>query len=143
MAIDRGLLKDFEAFLLNSGSVPQDKVKFYIHWVWRFLKSCHYQLDSINTESLSQYLDSLEADEKIADWQVKQATDAVILYVEKYLNKSLQPGIPKAKDSREQSIDQKVVLHWEQTLEEVKNSLRLRHLSLSTEKNLSRMGFPL
>lgn len=128
------LLRDFEAFLVNLGSVPQDKVKFYIHWVWKFLKSCHYQLDSINTESLSQYLDSLEADEKIADWQVKQATDAVILYVEKYLKKSLQHNIPDVKESGEKSNDSKVSFQWKQTLEEAKNLIRLKHFSLSTEK---------
>jgi integrase len=78
-----GVLSDFEAFLLKSGTIPEEKIKFYIHWVRRFLKSCNYQLENINTERVTQYLDSLDADEKIADWQVKQAADAVILYVEK------------------------------------------------------------
>lgn len=107
MTIDRGLLKDFETFLLNLGSVPKDKVKFYIYWVWRFLKSYHYQLDSIHPKSVSQSLDSLEADEKIADWQVISATEAVILYVKKYLKKSFQHNIPDVNESGEKSNDSK------------------------------------
>ena len=128
------VLADFEKFLSKLGSIPQDKIRFYIHWVRRFLKSCNYQLDNINTQHVSQYLDSLDADEKIADWQVRQAADAVILYVQKYLKRPLQPITSLARDSREKSADQKRSLPWQQTLDEAKNVIRLRHYSLSTEK---------
>jgi integron integrase len=127
-------LADFETFLSKLGAIPEDKIKFYVHWVRRFLKSCNYQLDHINTQHVSQYLDSLDADEKIADWQVRQAADAVILYVEKYLKRPLQPITSLARDSREKSADQKRSLPWQQTLDEAKNVIRLRHYSLSTEK---------
>jgi len=129
-----GRVGDFEEFLSKLGTVPEDKIKFYIHWVRRFLKFCNYQLENINTERVSQFLDSLDADEKIADWQVKQAADAVILYVEKYLKKTLKQSTSPAKDSRETSTDQKGSVQWKQTLEEVKSAIRLRHFSLSTEK---------
>jgi hypothetical protein len=134
MDIKSGVLSDFETFLSKLGTIPDDKTKFYIHWVRRFLRSCNYQLDNINTERVSQYLDSLDADEKAANWQVKQAADAVILYVEQYLKKPLKQIIPLAKDSRPTSTDQKAPPSWEQTLEEAKNVIHLRHYSLSTEK---------
>lgn len=127
-------LKDFEAFLIKLEKVPEDKIKFYIYWVTRFLKSCNYQLEKINTEHVSQYLDSLAADEKIADWQVKQAADAVIIYVEQYLNKPLQLISTLKEDSQSTSIGQKGPLSWEYTLKEAKNIIRLKHFSLSTEK---------
>jgi len=127
-------IEGFEEFLSKLGAVPKDKIKFYIHWVRKFLKFCNYQLENINTERVSQYLDFLEADEKIADWQVKQAADAVLLYVEKYLKKSLKQLTPPAKGSMETSIDQKGSVQWKQTLEEAKSAIRLRHFSLSTEK---------
>ena len=57
-----GMLRDFETFLSKLGTIPDDKTKFYVHWVRRFLKSCNYQLDNIKTERVSQYLDSLEGD---------------------------------------------------------------------------------
>ncbi|MBM4279157.1 MAG: integron integrase [Deltaproteobacteria bacterium] len=128
------VLIDFEAFLLKSGSIPEDKIKFYIYWVRRFLKFSNYQLENIDTEHISQYLDSLEADEKVKDWQVEQAADAVILYVEKYLKRPLQQATPLAKDPGEKSIDPQESLQWKQTQEEAKNAIRLRHFSLSTEK---------
>lgn len=64
-----GALRNFQRFLSQLGTVPDNKTKFKIHWVQRFLKSCNYQLKNINTEGVSQYLDSLDVDEKIADWQ--------------------------------------------------------------------------
>lgn len=87
--------------------MPENKTKFYIHWVRRFLKSCNYQFEIINTDRVSQYLDSLDADKKIADWQVKQAADAVILYVGQYLKKPLQQITSLAEDPRAKSIDPK------------------------------------
>ena len=102
-----GGLEDFQAFLSKLGTIPEDKTKFYLHWVRRFLKSCNYQLDNINADLVSQYLDSLDADEKIADWQVKQAADAVILYVEKYLKRPHQQTTALAQDPRAKSIDPK------------------------------------
>jgi len=129
-----GALSDFEAFLLKSGNIPEDKIKFYIYWVRRFLKFCNHQLENINTERISQYLDSLEADEKVKDWQVKQAADAVIFYAEKYLNRSLKQDVYPTKDSESTAIDPKGTLQWKQTLEEAKDAIRLRHFSLSTEK---------
>jgi len=129
-----GFLGDFQMFLSQLGTIPENKTEFYIHWVRRFLKSCNYQLENINTERVSQYLDSLAGDEKIADWQVKQAADAVILYVEQYLKRPLQQITSLAKEPGSNSASQKRSLSWGQILEEAKNLIRLRHYSLSTEK---------
>ena len=131
---EKTVLADFETFLSKLGTIPEDKFKFYMHWVRRFLKFCNYQLDNINTEHVSQYLDSLDADEKIADWQVRQAADAVILYAEKYLKRPLQQITSSAKDPGAKPTVQRGSFSWQQTLEEARNAIRLRHYSLSTEK---------
>ena len=129
-----GALGDFQTFLSQLKTVPENKREFYVHWVRRFLKSCNYQLGNINQDRVSQYLDSLAADEKIADWQVKQAADAVILYVEQYLKKPLQQITSPAKEPGSTSVSQKEPLSWRQILEDARNLIRLRHYSLSTEK---------
>jgi len=129
-----GFLGDFRTFLSQLKTIPENKREFYVYWVRRFLKSCNYQLENINTERVSQYLDALAADEKIADWQVKQAADAVILYVEQYLKKPLQQITSSVKEPGSNSASQKGSLSWGHILEEAKNLIRLRHYSLSTEK---------
>ncbi len=125
---------DFQAFLSQLGTIPENKTKFYVHWVRKFLKFCNYQLENINIERVSLYLDTLDADEKIADLQVKQAADAVTLYVEQYLKKPLPQTTPSTEKSGSNSVSQKGPLLWEQMLEEARNLIRLRHYSLSTEK---------
>jgi integron integrase len=134
MGREMSMLGDFEAFLSKMGTVPEEKIKFYVYWVRRFLKACNYELENIKMDRVSQYLDSLDADEKVADWQVRQAADAAILYIEKYLKKPLQEITTTENNSRGESADQKGSLSWRQTLEEAKNLIRLRHYSLSTEK---------
>jgi integron integrase len=129
---EMSVLADFETFLSKLGTIPEGKIKFYVYWVRRFLKSCNYQLDNINIQNVSQYLDSLDADEKTADWQVRQAADAVILYIEKYLRRPLQEITPK--DPGAKPVIKKGSFQWQQTLDEVKTAIRLRHYSLSTEK---------
>ena len=62
----------------------------------------------------------MTSDEKIADWQVKQAADAVILYVEQYLKKPLQQITSLTEDSESNSIGQKAPLSWEHMLEQAK-----------------------
>ena len=44
---EMSVLADFETFLSRLGTIPEDRIKFYIHWVRRFLKSCNYQFDNI------------------------------------------------------------------------------------------------
>ena len=131
---EASVIGDFETFLSKLGTIPENKTKFYLHWVRKFLKFCNYQLDNINTKHVSQYLDSLDTDEKIVDWQVRQAADAVLLYVEKYLKRPLQEITTSENNSKGESVDQKGSLSWRQTLEEAQNLIRLRHYSLSTEK---------
>ena len=127
-------LRDFQTFLSQLGSVPENKITFYVHWVQRFLKVCKYKPENINKESVAGYLDSLDADEKIADWQIKQAADAVILYVERFLKKPLKQIPSSVGDSDLSSTEKKTSSSWDHTLQETRNLIRLRHYSLSTEK---------
>ena len=40
-----GKFRDFEMFLSKLGTIPEDKTKFYVRWVRRFLRSCNYQFE--------------------------------------------------------------------------------------------------
>ena len=125
------MLSEFQTYLSKSGKVPEDKIKYYIYWTQRFLKFCKYQSEDINLEKITQYLDSLEADESIADWQVKQAADAVITYVEQFLGKPVKPSI---KNEAQSAPTGKLSEPWRHTIGETRKAIRLRHYSYSTEK---------
>jgi hypothetical protein len=123
---------EFEAFLSESGKVPKDKTRYYLYWARRFLKQYNYQPDNINTQQVEKYLDSLEADEGVADWQVKQAADAVILYVEQFLTKQLEQSRSYAYSKPQAHAISPL---WKHVIDETRKTVRLRHYSLSTEKS--------
>jgi hypothetical protein len=104
-----GMLSDFQTYLSKSGKLPEDKIKYYICWTQRFLKFCKYQSEDINLEKITQYLDSLEADESITDWQVKQAVDAIITYIEQFLGK---PDKSSIKDEAQSGVIGRLTQPW-------------------------------
>lgn len=128
------MLSEFETFLSKSGRIPENKIKYYLYWVQRFLKFCTYQSDNINTEQVNQFLDSLDADKNVAGWQVKQAADAVITYVEQFLKKSLRPTVTKEERTGSDTAHEEPASSWRHVIDETRNMIRLRHYSLSTEK---------
>jgi len=66
-----GMLRDFQTFLSQLGTVPENKTKFYIHWVRRFVKFCNYQLES-SLHNLNHIQNRLKARfEIINDYQLK------------------------------------------------------------------------
>jgi hypothetical protein len=123
------MLSGFETFLSKSRKIPENRIKFYLHWVQRFLKSCKYQPDDINAKQVDKFLDSLEVDNNIADWQVRQAADAVIIYVELFLKKQL--GSTDHSDSNDKT--RKLSPAWGRVFEDVRDTICLRHHSMSAK----------
>ncbi|MCX5812169.1 MAG: hypothetical protein NT178_06455 [Proteobacteria bacterium] len=42
------MLSEFKTFLSKSGKVPEDKIKYYIHWTQKFLKFCKYKPEEMD-----------------------------------------------------------------------------------------------
>ena len=78
-------LKEFEDFLKRHGFVTSDKSRFYAYWVDRYIKYSQNRPSIPVPQTIEQFLNKMENDSRFADWQVKQAADAVLLYVERYL----------------------------------------------------------
>ena len=75
-------LEEFMTFMENRRLVPERRLRFYIHWVRRFLQSDSQANSALSpTEKLMVYLDELCRDPAVAAWQVDQAEQAVRLYL--------------------------------------------------------------
>jgi hypothetical protein len=48
-----GNLGEFQTFMSQLKTIPENKKEFYIHWVRRFLRFCDYQLENINPDRVS------------------------------------------------------------------------------------------
>ena len=133
MKCDYKVKKDFEEFLSCSGLIRKDKIKCYVYWVNKFLYYCKYRSHKPVNHNISSYLDKLEKDERIADWQVKQAADAVLIYIEKFLGqqKAFSSKITNSQIENQENCktNQQHENSWEAVLNIFHKNIRLRHHS--------------
>lgn len=117
------MLKNFETFLNKKGSLKPRYIPYYLKWV----SDCYHFLNQplstrLNSDQKKQFLSHME--KKYEEWQVNQADTALRLY-DYFLS---QTSLPKTGDM---SPDKE---SWRSLEEKMREALRLRHRSLSTEK---------
>ena len=119
-------LPEFQKFLLERNLVPEKNVPYFAYWVSRFLAFARKRDISAAEyrETVAiEFLDMLRTDNKILDWQPRQADDAIKLYYFHYLGNSVSQLSGTASGGDVPSV-----------LKEIKRLIRLRHYSYSTER---------
>jgi integron integrase len=116
------MLDRFQEYLEKNGSIGPKQIPYYIKWV----KDCYAVIGSSTEIALSQdqrkqYLEKLNSSRE--EWQVKQADQALRLYLF-FLSRVASHPVPS------NDVDKQ----WEVAREEMVKVLRLRHMSLNTEK---------
>lgn len=120
------ILPEFQTYLRDRHLAPEKNIPFLAYWVSRFLtfgRKRDISTDDYSESAVIEFLDMLRADEKILDWQPRQADDALKLYYFHYLGKA-GPKFPDTIGSDEAP----------DALKEVTRLIRLRHYSYSTER---------
>jgi integron integrase len=121
-------LPEFQKYLLDKKLVPETKVSFFAYWVGRFL---HYAqrhdltATGYQESNIAAFLDDLRLDNRILDWQPRQAEDALKLYYFHYLGQT-KPEL--ASHSAISSGGAPAILA------EMSRLIRLKHYSYSTER---------
>jgi hypothetical protein len=75
------VLRTFQSFLSLHKLVPEKNIPFYAHWASRFLAFCNKKAATDFSEAVIEFRQSLMTNQKIADWQIKQAEEAIRLYL--------------------------------------------------------------
>ncbi len=120
------MLRPYEAFLTKKGTVKPQYVPFYLKWVSDCYGFLNQPLSNrLGAEQRKQFLSEMAR--RHEDWQVKQADTALRLY-DYFLAKNTMPPIGEA-GSHLCAADR-----WKGLEGEMREALRLRHRSLSTEK---------
>ena len=78
-------LKGFEEFVAKRDLVPEAHRSFYMHWVRRFLRESFDADELANKDKVECFSDQLARDSSVKDWQLRQALQAVSLYLDVYL----------------------------------------------------------
>jgi len=120
------VLPEFQKYLLEKQLAPEKNIPFLAYWASRFLtfgRKRDMATGEYNESAIIEFLDMLRADDKILDWQPRQADDALKLYYFNYLGKT-RPQLLEAMQAGDVPT----------TLQEFQRLIRLRHYSYSTER---------
>ncbi|MDY6839821.1 MAG: integron integrase [Thermodesulfobacteriota bacterium] len=116
-------MEGFKSYLLSRHVMNDRKAAFYLYWVKEFYRYCdRHPGEPVKTEDIDRYLKHLSKHRE--DWQVKQAGEAIQLYLFYTRRKDLKP-IWGEMDGNAQ---------WAAAAEEMRKMLRLKHRSIRTEK---------
>jgi hypothetical protein len=86
------ILPEFQAFLSLRKLAPEKNIPFYAYWASRFLAFCNKQASADFPRAALEFQQSLMTDQKIADWQIKQAEEAIRLYLTNFKGDIIPKG---------------------------------------------------
>jgi integron integrase len=120
------LLPDFQEFLLQRKLAAEKHVSFYASWVGRYLAFADRQGNSRPQDIVvDMFMNSLRGSAANADWQIRQAEDAVRIYLTHFLPHQVENIV--AYELKPVTSDQSV-------LNAMKEALRVKHYSYRTEQ---------
>jgi len=126
-------LQEFEVFMKSRNLVAEKYRSYYIRWVRRFLMS-EFSLETMEQRDQVQcFADQLARDDSVAEWQHRQALDAVNLYLNVYLPEVNGERRPLAE---EQEVTGGLQLDEgaEEAAGKMRQLLRMRHYAYRTEQ---------
>jgi len=123
------ILPEFQAFLRSRKFVPEKNIPYFASWASKFLYFCNKNNQLDNNKLVMEFMDSLQRDHRIHDWQIRQARQAVQVYLVNFKGKTASDALSLNAKSDAKGSDVSRII------EEIKRSIRLKHYSLSTERS--------
>ncbi|MDF7827023.1 hypothetical protein P4B35_23565, partial [Pontiellaceae bacterium B12227] len=126
-------LKELEQFIADRNLVAEKYRSYYLGWVRRFLLA-EFTVDELSDrDRIACFTDQLTRDPSVEEWQVRQATEAVTLYLNVYLPEANgeRPALETlAAAERPADVPQEAV----KAGMKMRELLRLRHYAYRTEQ---------
>jgi len=120
------LLPDFQQFLVSRKPIASKKIPFYAYWVSKYLYFVRDYKNLSSEAKINSFLNQLCALD-MEDWKIKQAEEAIDLFIE-YYNNPENISLPIKISSRNISAGGSAIL------KRVREMIRLKHYSYSTER---------
>jgi integron integrase len=121
------ILPEFQDFLVSRSLVPAKNAPFYAHWVSRFFAFSNRNPDLSSNLKVQKFLNQLKSQKKTADWQIKQAEEALRLYFHHFLGNKTAVLSPDGQQKR--------LLDVSKILSNMRQALRIKHYSYRTERS--------
>ncbi len=126
---DQRLLPEFQKFLSAQQLAPDKAIPFLVSWVSMFLTFANKNASSDTDTIISQFLEHLRTNTSKEDWQVRQAHQAVELYLYHYLKQRPPQECPPWL-----KIPASSFLSISDLIHKVRETIRIKHYSYKTEK---------
>lgn len=123
------ILTDFQKYLSLRQLANPKHIPFYAYWAARFFSFASANPDTDIEINIHQFLHNLTTGENRADWQIRQAHQAINLYIFQYLKQKdpdNQPPWLKANPSQP--------LTFQDLLLRMRDMIRVKHYASKTEK---------
>lgn len=124
----KDILPEFQSFLLGRQFATEKYAPFYALRVSQFLAFANKDNERDLAALIQKFLDHLKETQNISDWYVKQAQDAIQLYLYHY-----KVGI-RFREVRFGQASEAVLSSAANVLADMKRLIRMRHYSYSTEQ---------
>ena len=116
-------MNDFINYLVSKGFTSKKEAHFYRLWIINLYDFIGEKLGNlVENDLIDRYISNISKSKM--EWQVKQAQEAIRLYMY-YLKRSQTKSCPVGNDVQQQ---------WKTVASEMVNILRLKQLSLQTER---------
>lgn len=127
----RNVLPEFQTFLRERKIVKEKHIPFYAYWVQKFLAFSNDNNEIEPGLKVQAFLNHLEKQQNISDWQVQQADNALRLYFTLFIknNESIIPPVPT---SRLKNLTDISII-----IDKLREAIRIKHYSKKTEKTYS------
>jgi hypothetical protein len=125
--LKKSILPDFQEFLKSHRLVPHKNIPYFAQWVSKFLHFCNKNNQLDHKKLVMEFMDSLQKNNAIPDRQIRQAQQAVQVYLVNFKGKVasdvgfIQTGTVAAGQDIPSII------------KEMQCVIRLKHYSYSTE----------
>ena len=126
--VGNGVLPEFQEFLLSRKLAPEKHVLFLAIWVSKFLAFSNRKQQQDIGITVTEFLSSLETTGNIDDWQVRQAEEAVRLYLDHFKGAEVLSTTQGEAGAKYSLADSRKLLA------DMKRLIRLKHFSYNTER---------
>jgi integron integrase len=122
------VLPEFQNYLRSNCLVHQKYIPFYASWASKFLAFSRGKTNLSLDLQIQQFINHLTAELHIADWQVRQAENAIQLYTDQFLDGNKAPSRqPHDYETSSVSVSSPI-------MEKMREALRIKHYAYRTER---------
>ncbi|KPK00798.1 MAG: hypothetical protein AMK71_07900 [Nitrospira bacterium SG8_35_4] len=110
------VLPEFQEYLRSKSLVNEKYIPYYANWAIKFLSFSSEKGYLSHELTVEKFLNHLKSREKISDWQVRQANDAIQLYVHQFLERNELRSEPlHSEDINNPMVRSKIIEEMRQT----------------------------